>query len=358
MFTYIGFADIAYKQNRLREGLNWLAKMDDEEFGFDILHDQEELRSKIYQKLGEYRLAYQSLERSKMAGDSLSEQTSKSEIVAIESKYDRKQKELEILTLTAQKQSAELASEKAETRNLYLYSGLLFSFLIIGGILYFYYLKRKTNQQLTEKNEIISAALYEKEILLKEIHHRVKNNLQMVSSLLSLQSMSQENESASQALEEGQLRVQSMALIHQHLYSGENVTSVNMKEYLEHLCTDIFESHNVEDENIELELHISNIDLDIGTVVPLGLIFNELITNACKYAFPNQKKGKVVVTLSEEDDTLIAKVSDDGIGYISDNKGFGSRLIDIFTRKMNAERVKVVEDGVSNTFLIKNYKRA
>ena len=358
MFTYIGLADVAYTQNRLRDGLKWLSKMDDEDFGFDILHDQEELRSKIYGKLGNYRQAYQSLEKSKIAGDSLSEQTSKSRIVAIESKYDRKQKELEILTLNAQKQAAELATVRANRRSIYLFSGLLISLLITGSILYFYYLKRKTNRQLSEKNEIISSALYEKEILLKEIHHRVKNNLQMVSSLLSLQSMSQENESASQALEEGQRRVQSMALIHQHLYSGENVTSVNMKEYLEHLCMDIFASHNMEDGNIELDLNISEIDLDIGTVVPLGLIFNELITNACKYAFPNQMKGKVMVSLREKDNLLIAEVSDNGIGQSSNRTGFGSRLIDIFSNKMKAERVKRVEDGVSNTFLIKNYKRA
>ncbi|MEM9545964.1 MAG: sensor histidine kinase [Bacteroidota bacterium] len=358
MHSYLGLAGIASKENQHRQGLKWLAKMDEEDLRDDLLYDQEKLRSQLYQKLGNYKMAYESLERCKMAGDSLSEQTSKSEIVAIENKYDRKQKELAILTLTSEKQSAELATEKANRRSIFLFSGLLISILLIGGILYFYYLKKKNNERLSEKNKIISAALDEKEILLKEIHHRVKNNLQMVSSLLSLQSMSQENESASQALEEGQLRVQSMALIHQHLYSGENVTTVNMKEYLEHLCYDIFSSHNIQDSNVNLELNISNIDLDIGTVMPLGLIFNELITNSCKYAFPNQKEGRITVTLKEEKGTLIAEVADNGVGDQSEREGFGSRLIHIFSKKMEAKRVRQSDNGVSDTFYIKNYKRA
>ena len=336
----------------------WLAKMDEVDLRFDLLRDQEKMRSDLYQKLGNYKMAYQSLERCKMASDSLAEQTSKSEIVAIENKYDRKQKELEILTLSSQKQSAELATEKANRRSTFLFSGLLISLLLIGGILYFYYLKKKNNEQLSEKNKIITAALDEKEILLKEIHHRVKNNLQMVSSLLSLQSMSQENESASQALEEGQLRVQSMALIHQHLYSGENVTTVNMKEYLEHLCHDIFASHNIQNGNVNLQLNIANIDLDIGTVMPLGLIFNELITNSCKYAFPKQKEGTITVSLTEEDGTLIAEVSDNGVGDQNEKEGFGTRLINIFSKKMKAERVRQSDNGVSNKFYIKNYKRS
>jgi len=357
MYTLIGLADVSLEQKKYNQALRYLAPLDQEELANDLVHAQEEIRSSIYQKLGNYEAAFNSLKRSREAKKALDSLTTLSEIVAIENKYDRKQKELKILQLASDKQVADLAAEKANQRSFFLFGTLLIALLIGAGFAYFYYLKKRTNDQLNEKNKIISMALDEKELLLQEIHHRVKNNLQMVSSLLSLQSRAQDSASASQALEEGQLRVQSMALIHQHLYSGANAAGVKMKAYLEHLCQDIFTSHNIKEDQVQLELDIDDLDLDISTVVPLGLIFNELITNACKYAFPDERQGKITVSLAEKDDTLIASVADDGVGDVKENKGFGSRLVAIFSQKMNAEIVRKSDHGLRYDLFIKNYKK-
>lgn len=233
---------------------------------------------------------------------------------------------------------------------------VIFLALLILGILFYVIYKQQNKIRL--QNSIISDALAEKNVLLKEIHHRVKNNLQIISSLLSLQSRTVEDKQASTALEEGQNRVQSMALIHQHLYSGDNIVGVKVQQYLRDLCRNVFVSHQIDTSKVALDLDIDDIELDISSVVPLGLILNELITNACKYAFSGSRSGTVKVTLKEMDESLQVNVADDGIGMENSKKqGFGSKLISSLARKMDAQ-VEIENDkGTSVTLLIKKYKK-
>ena len=174
--------------------------------------------------------------------------------------------------------------------------------------------RKKTSEELSQKNTIITEALHEKEVLMQEIHHRVKNNLQVVSSLLSIQSRHLTDNQAIEAIKEGQNRVKTMGLIHQSLYQENDFRGVNMKNYISKLIKNLFNSYNIQPEKIQLKTEIKELNLDIDTVVPLGLIINELVTNALKYAFPEDKKGIIWVKTNLENERFILQVYDDGVG--------------------------------------------
>jgi two-component sensor histidine kinase len=167
-----------------------------------------------------------------------------------------------------------------------------------------------------EAEEKIRASLKEKEVLLKEIHHRVKNNLQIVSSLLFLQANRTKHPEAVSVLMESRARVRSMALIHERLYVSPNLGSVDMGKYTRNLVSDLRHSYRAEDSSVRLTLNIEDIPLAITEAIPCGLIINELVSNALKHAFPMGEEGEITIQLqrgSANQITLI--VSDNGIGF-------------------------------------------
>ena len=238
-----------------------------------------------------------------------------------------------------------------------------FTFLSLGGLIIvtiLLFILNRMVKRLQSQNEIISKADSEKKILLQEIHHRVKNNLQIISSLLKLQSRYIEDESAIKAIAEGRTRVQSMALLHQNLYKEENLTGVDMKVYFENLVQGLFDAYNIDPERISLVREVEELILDIDTVIPLGLITNELISNALKHAFPVEEKGQITVKLKEFNGLLELEVSDNGKGDSSTSKssGFGSMLIDSLANKLEAQVHKTVKDGTTYRIFISDYKKA
>ncbi len=239
--------------------------------------------------------------------------------------------------------------------------GLIFITIIAIGVLYLYQNKKKTSQQLEEKNIIISNSLAEKEVLLKEIHHRVKNNLQVISSLLNLQSKNISDEKALQALNEGRNRVKTMALIHQNLYRDDNLMGVDLQEYIEKLTQGLFISYNIQPNKITLKTNIEKLEMDVDTVIPLGLILNELISNALKYAFEGRDTGILQVDLITQDDKLLLRVKDNGVGIpkdkdLSKSASMGYKLIQSFLQKLNATMNIENDNGTSIELLISKYK--
>jgi len=217
-------------------------------------------------------------------------------------------------------------------------------------------------QGSTKKNVIISKTLVEKEILLKEIHHRVKNNLQFISSLLGLQTEHVVDEAALDALQEGQDRVQSMALIHQNLYQDENLTGVNVKDYFVKLTQGLMDSYNIHEDNIQMNLIIEDINLDVDTVIPVGLILNEIITNSFKYAFVNMDMGSITIELYEQEGVLHLNIKDDGIGLEDKTKenlgnSFGYRLIEAFAGQLQATLAVDGGSGTSVALAINKYQK-
>ena len=209
---------------------------------------------------------------------------------------------------------------------------MLITFAAIFLIYRLYRQKRISLEELSIKNKQISKEQEKNEILLKEIHHRVKNNLQVISSLLDLQSQNIVDDTALSAVTDGQTRVKSMALIHQNLYQNENIGSISFNDYVTQLNNQIASIYGP-NEQIKFTISTESKDLDIDTSIPLGLILNELISNAYKYAFQEKENGEITIDLKEKEDgefELIVK--DNGIGLpnhfdINTAKSLGLRLV-------------------------------
>ena len=161
----------------------------------------------------------------------------------------------------------------------------------------------------------IRAQLKEKEVMLKEIYHRVKNNLQIIQSLLSMQARRVKDDRVVQALRESQNRVRSMSLVHERLYRSPDLSEIDFKDYLNRLVAELETSFGVNPDQVKISLELSDVKLGIGTAIPCGLIVNELVSNALKHAFPNGKAGRIRIGLeSASAGTVRLSVFDDGVG--------------------------------------------
>lgn len=196
--------------------------------------------------------------------------------------------------------------------------------------------------EIRAQKETIEKALAERESLLKEIHHRVKNNLQIIASLLYLQSGKFEDEDFKRVLEEGQGRVRSMALIHQKLYENDDLKSIPFGEYLVELIAEIKASFGQEMADIQINIESEEINFDVETAVPLGLIVNELATNAFKYAFFGSNKGSFSISLRKYENQYVLKISDNGRGIpdeidIKKTKSLGLRLVKMLSVQLEGQ---------------------
>lgn len=309
--------------------------------------------STAYEEKGDLRQALKYYKERTQANDSLYNREHLEEITEKDAIFDKAQDEAKIALLDAEKKAAEqLVKQKNKT---ILVGGL--ALLLISLLAFSLY---RTFKKVQRQREVIKKALGEKDILLREIHHRVKNNLQLVSSLLTLQGHSIEDETALEAIKEGKTRVRSMALIHKNLYSRENLTGIGVKEYIENLCTELFGTYRVDKGRIKLEKNIEDLEIDVDTLVPMGLIINELITNTLKYAFPEGQNGLLQVDLKEVDDHLKLTVRDNGVGYDPENvreNSFGSTLIGALTQQLEGElKTETSPEGTVNTLIVKKYK--
>ena len=161
----------------------------------------------------------------------------------------------------------------------------------------------------------LKASLKEKEVLLKEIHHRVKNNLQIVSSLLQMQSRRTQDEDVALVLQDSQNRIASIALVHEKLYRSENLAKIDFAQYVPDLITHLFDSYNISSSRVRISYQVEDIALAIDTAIPCGLILNELVSNALKYAFPENSQGKIQIEFKRNsDDSLTLLVRDNGVG--------------------------------------------
>jgi PAS domain S-box-containing protein len=175
--------------------------------------------------------------------------------------------------------------------------------------------RKLADERLRAALELVQSSLREKEVLLQEIHHRVKNNLQVISSLINMQVRKVLDDSSRNALTECQTRVEAIALIHEKLYQSKDYSRVPFSEYTKSLAANIFHATGVSPASITLHMEVETLSLTVDKAIPCGLILNELITNALKHAFPNERLGTVRVELRRVGDReLMLSVSDDGIG--------------------------------------------
>lgn len=227
---------------------------------------------------------------------------------------------------------------------------LIFTLLGFAGLVYAYIKSIKNQRLIADQKRIIEDSLKEKDSLLKEIHHRVKNNLQMVSSLLSLQTRNTKSKAAIDALEEGKSRVKAMALIHQKLYQNDDLSVIEMQGYIESLINSVQSVYKKGGHNISITVDAEGTELDIDRAIPFGLILNELVSNTFKYAFPeNDDNGKIYIHLRKNGEQGFFEYSDNGVGLPEDtdertNNSMGLRLINRLVNqlqsKLNVDRNK------------------
>jgi PAS domain S-box-containing protein len=175
-------------------------------------------------------------------------------------------------------------------------------------------LNRDLEKRVEERTGQLNKSLHEKEVLLKEVHHRVKNNLQIVASLLSLQSRYIKDERVLDMLKESQNRVKTMALVHERLYRSEDIAHIDLADYIRFLATNLFNSYNISPRKIRLTIDIKDIGVDINSAIPVGLIINELVSNSLKSAFPGEAKGEIIISGHKSADSINIQVKDTGIG--------------------------------------------
>ncbi|SDR71702.1 histidine kinase dimerization/phosphoacceptor domain -containing protein [Gramella sp. MAR_2010_147] len=296
--------------------------------------------AETYIQLGDYKNALEYKDRAYNNSKNLLE----GEIANIESemaiKYETGKKD------EALQSQAALIDQKNKTQLLFIViASLLLIFLL--SLLYFFYKSKKATRIIRAKNA-------ENELLLKEIHHRVKNNLEMVKSLIALQSAQIEDPATKDAMIASQNRVQSMGIIHQKLYQGTNLGSIEMKDYFLNLSEGILDSFNAE-ERVKIECAMDKLELDVDTAVPIGLIVNELLTNALKYAFPERQQGVINISLEKDrDQNLKLEVKDNGVGKTEGltpkGTGFGSQLVKLLTQQLNGSMLERNNHGTHIKF--------
>ncbi len=304
---------------------------------------------------GEYKKANEKLEEYLRLKKLLEKEKQNYIVQDLEAQYNQKVQSEQIASLG---DLTEVQKFKLQQQKTFLKAGGLLLFAFLTMLFFIFRLYKKVYAQ----NETISTALKDKDILLREIHHRVKNNLQVISSLLSLQSRQIEDDNIKKVIKEGRSRVRSMALIHQNLYMQESLTGVSISEYLKKLVEELFNSYNVNQDKITLDLDIDDIHLDVDTMVPFGLILNELISNCLKHAFPDNREGIIGIKVKEKNNSLLLTIQDNGIGVDHDtliqSNSFGNRLIKAFSNKLGADLLVEKNNGTIINLMIRNFKKA
>jgi PAS domain S-box-containing protein len=207
-----------------------------------------------------------------------------------------------------------------------------------------------------QAHEQIQASLKEKEVLLQEIHHRVKNNLQVISSLLDLQAGYIEDERTKQMFKESRNRVRSMALIHERLYRAQDLARIDFAEYVRTLTQSLFRSYSAHAASVTLKVNVEDALLDVDAAIPCGLIVNELVSNGLKYAFPAGREGEIRVELSVENDRFTLVVGDNGVGFPQDvdfrnTQSLGLKLVTTLVKQIGGS-IKLYRNS-GTTFEIK-----
>jgi two-component sensor histidine kinase len=287
---------------------------------------------------GNYLSAIRHYQQYKRLEDSLLNETKNRQVANMEVLYDTEKKDqairlkeqnIKVLTKEKQLQQQQLAQDRLMRNALTGGAGLL---LLLVGVLYNRYrLKQRSNQQLQaqqlllqakqaeveDKNELLGELVEQKEWLLKEVHHRVKNNLQIIISLLQSQGRYLSDEAALNAINQSKHRVRAMALIHQKLYRSDNLSTIDVPEYLREVVEQLAESFDAT-HRVSFDYQLEPLELDVVQAVPLGLILNEAVTNTLKYAFPNGRSGTVRLSLRHrEGQHYELVVEDDGVGLAS-----------------------------------------
>ncbi len=320
------------------------------------------LLAAYFDKIEDYKNASFYLKKNVRIADSINTNDSslKKQQLSTVAKYEIENSKRMI---DAQKMEMERARNEMQAKDEQInlvFISLIFTLLGFAGLVYAYLKSIKNQRLIAEQKHIIENSLVEKDSLLKEIHHRVKNNLQMVSSLLSLQTKNTRSKAAIEALEEGKSRVKAMALIHQKLYQNDDLSVIEMQGYIESLVNSVQSVFKKGGHNINITIDAEGVELDIDRAIPFGLILNELVSNTFKYAFPEgDENGKIYIHLRKNGDQGFFEYTDNGVGLSEDseeraNSSMGVRLMKRLVNQLQSTlNIDKTTDGVRFWFNFK-----
>lgn len=335
----LNMGEVLIKMKRYDEAINQLKDV----FSYaehESLNQQQQayqLISTAAEAKADYPLALENYKMYKAISDSIYSQASLDIIAEKDAQYKKQEQDAKIMSLNDKNEINKARLSRSSNMTILSIIGLLLLALTATA---FYILYKK----IKLKNEKINQTLHQKELLMREIHHRVKNNLQIISSLLSLQSRFIEDKSAKDAIQSGRNRVQTMAILHRNLYTENDMMSVDMQTYFGSLIQSVFDSYKLTESDIELKMQVEDIKLDVDSVIPMGLIINELLTNSFKHAFTHgqTEKAEVQVVLKAEGNNYLLRVKDNGKGMSEEvlgrtkDESFGQRMIRAFVQKLEA----------------------
>jgi two-component system, sensor histidine kinase PdtaS len=278
--------------------------------------------------------------------DSTNDVVHSRQIAGLRVEFEAENKDKDIESLKQTQQLSKAALHQANIARNAIIAGAVLLLILLGLAINRYRIRQRTNRQL---NQLLS----EKEWLLREIHHRVKNNLQLAMSLLNTQSFYIDNKKTQEAIRQSRNRMYAMSLIHQRLYQLDNLETIDMSEYIPELVSYIRDS--VDDQQyIQFHLNVQPLRLDVALAVPLGLIVNEAVTNSIKYAFPGRLSGQITILLEKASDSSLVRfqISDNGIGLpagfrIDKSASMGMRLIETLVSQIDGDLTINNAEGLS-----------
>jgi two-component sensor histidine kinase/tetratricopeptide (TPR) repeat protein len=302
--------------------------------------------TRVYKSAGQYDSALYFKEWYILVADSLNNLEKTAQIADMQTRYETGKKDARI----------EKLSELNEVKNQRFWLLAVASFILATLLLVVWMQKRKSQRQ----EALITNQADRLQWMMKELHHRVKNNLQIVSSLLNLQAYRLKDEQSTAAFRESQLRVQAMSLMHQRLYQVEDVSMINFKLYLTDLTETLMQAYGYDKDAFDLEICVDQEMLNVDTVMPLGLLVNEIVTNSFKYAYPGLQRPSLKIKLQSSNNQLELSVSDNGPGIPANSqpKGFGQNLIMALSRQLKATVTQENENGASYHFTIPYQEKA
>lgn len=306
-------------------------------------YDMEDHRPELYKaiaqvdtSLGDFQSAFYWFGESTRIKDSLVAESNEQKLNELMTQYGLQEKENELALLAAENEVVQLQAQQ-QSRN---FRWALLSLLLLAGLLGYLLFQ---GQQLRRKEQDLSQSVREKETLLREIHHRVKNNMQLITSLLNLQAKKGADLDIKEFLFQGESRVKSMSLIHERLYQQDNMSTIELGSYLEALIQQNFRAANLDEAYFKFTLDAHDIDLDISQAIPVGLIMNELIWNSIKHGFLDRAEGHLRLEVKRSGQEVEVGIADDGPGFKAAEKveGLGLELVNLLARQLNGSFVWV-----------------
>ena len=318
------------------------------------------LLTQYYDDIGDFKNSYKYINQIKRINDSLASLDKKKLLQSNELNYFIEEKEKEVL------KKDQVIKQNEKTILIIVIVSLLI-ILLIGAYIIKYNRKKRIeielmNQSISKKNATIEASLKEKEMLLQEIHHRVKNNLQIISGILSLQNSNITDEKSKLLLAESQDRIQAIALLHKTMYQNDNFNVVDFQTYINELITYIKQTNKNRNKNIVVKQHIKDLNFSIETAIPLSMLINEIVTNCYKHAFINLDSGEILISIQKHNlEKFILSIKDNGIGlpenyneFHTNNIGFD--LINGLSEQIDGKVTIHIEKGTEIIIEFKDTK--